>query len=275
MTLNTISLRKLYYLNFYIDDVFSMRQKWIKDTLFEMKSPRKRTAIIFLNNCTAVYTDKTGEQFFAPQKSVICLPQGSEYTCLNVDCTSTYNDAIIVEFVIKSDDSIITLSDKPFLIKDINITIVENIFSDIVQACEMSIPSPLAVKTSVYKLLSFLCEIRVKKHQQRFSVIEIGIEAIEADPFSELSIEKIAKSCNVSSCYFRRLFKEYSGKSPNEYRMDLRFNMAERMLENGDATIDYISEALGFESASYFCRIFKKKYGITPGKYRKEKFIHT
>jgi len=270
MTLNTISLRKLYYLNFYIDDVFSMRQKWIKNTLFQMKSPRKRTAIIFLNNCTAVYTDKSGEQFFAPQKSVICLPQGSEYTCLNVDCTSTYNDAIIVEFIVKSNDSIITLSDKPFLIKDINITIVEDIFSNTVQACEMSIPSPLAVKTSVYKLLSFLCETRVKKHQQRFSVIETGIEAIESDPFSELSIEKIAKSCNVSSCYFRRLFKEYSGKNPNEYRMDLRFKMAKRMLENGDATIDYISDALGFESASYFCRIFKKKYGITPGQYQKE-----
>jgi len=270
MTLNTISLRKLYYLNFYIDDVFSMRQKWIKNTLFQMKSPRKRTAIIFLNNCTAVYTDKSGEQFFAPQKSVICLPQGSEYTCLNVDCTSTYNDAIIVEFIVKSNDSIITLSDKPFLIKDINITIVEDIFSNTVQACEMSIPSPLAVKTSVYKLLSFLCETRVKKHQQRFSVIETGIEAIESDPFSELSIEKIAKSCNVSSCYFRRLFKEYSGKNPNEYRMDLRYKMAKRMLENGDATIDYISDALGFESASYFCRIFKKKYGITPGQYQKE-----
>ena len=270
-----MELRELYYTDFYIDDVFSMRQKWIKDTLFQMNAPRLRTALIFLNNCDGLYTDKSGEKFFAPKKSVVCLPQGSEYTCLNLDCTDTPNDAIIVEFIIKNKGDIITLADKPFLIKDVNIAIIENLFANIVQACEASIPSPLAIKKSTYELLSFICEMSIKryqkKHQKRFLTIEAAIEALEADPLAEHSIEEIAQSCNISTCYFRRLFKEYSGKNPNEYRMGIRFNMATRMLENGDVTLDYISEALGFENTSYFCRIFKKKYGITPGQYRADK----
>lgn len=275
MDRHIIGLRHLYFWDFYIDDVFAMNQKWLRNTLFQRKLPRARTAFIFLNNCTALYTDRSGEEFFAPQKSVVCLPQGSTYTCLNIDCTETLSDAMLVEFVIKDKNGIITLSDKPFLIKDVNAAIAKNLFSNSVQTYETSVPSRLAIKTAAYRLLSFLCEERVKKHQKRFAVIEAGIEAIESDPFSELSIEEIAKTCNVSSCHFRRLFKEYAGKSPSEYRIDVRLNMAKRMLENNETTLDYIAEVLGFESTAYFCRIFKKKNGITPGQYRIEKLTHT
>lgn len=275
MDCKIISLKQLYFSDFYIGDAYAMRQKWMRDTLFHMRLPRKRTAVIFLNNCTALYTDKTGEHFFAPRKSVVCLPQGSEYTCRNMDCTGTFGDAILVEFVAKSDQEVLTFSDKPFLIKDVNATIAENLFLRVVQAYETSILSPLAVKASVYALLSFLCEAKVKKYHQRFAVIAPGIEAIESDPLSDTSIEQIARTCNMTSSYFRRLFKEYAGKSPNEYRMDLRFRMAKRMLENGDATLYYIAEALGFESAAYFCKIFKKKFGMTPGEYRNNKTIRT
>ncbi|MBQ1962331.1 MAG: helix-turn-helix transcriptional regulator, partial [Clostridia bacterium] len=116
-------------------------------------------------------------------------------------------------------------------------------------------------------LLFHICKERVQMHQKRFSHISSGIELLESDPLCNLSIEEIAQSCNVGACYFRRLFKEYSGKSPLEYRMDLRLNMSKSMLESGEATLEYISEALNFESTSYFCRIFKKKFGITPGQF--------
>ena len=266
----TINFRKLYFEDFYIDDVYAMRQKWIKGALFQMKIPRKRTAIIFLNNCTALYTDKFGEQFHAPQKSVVCLPQESEYSCLNIECTSTLRDAIIVEFVLRKGNDTLTLSDKPFMLKNINNSIIEKYFTDIIHAYEEPAASPLVVKTAVYKMLTYICKEKIKRYHKCFASIEPGIELIESDSLCEYSIEEISQACNVSPCYFRRLFKEYSGKSPNEYRMELRFNMAKRMLENNETTLDYIAEALGFESASYFCKIFKKKFGVSPGKYRNE-----
>ncbi len=265
-----ISLRKLYYSDFVLKDVFAMRQKWKQDVLFQSADLRKRTGIIFLNNCKGLYTDKSGDKFLAPEKSIVCLPRGSEYTCLNLECTGTIDDAIMVEFNVIEDDCILTFSDKPFLIKDVNIPIAADLFRNVVQAYEASVPSTLAIKTSIYRLLSHICKEKVQKHQKRFSPIATGIELIESDPLCEGSVEEIARACNVSPCYFRRLFKEYSGKSPLEYRMELRFNMAKRMLESDESTLEYISEALNFESTSYFCRIFKRKFGITPGQYRKE-----
>ncbi len=263
-----ISLRELYFTDFDLDDIFAMRQKWKQGVLFQRPDARKRTGIIFLNNCKGIYTDKSGEKFLAPPKSIVCLPQGSIYTCLNLNCTSTLDDAIMVEFNAIENNSILTFSDKPFMIKDVNIPLAADLFGSVVQAYEASVPSALAIKTCVYRLLSHICKEKVQKHQKRFSPISTGIELIESDPLCELTVEEIAQACNVSTCYFRRLFKEYAGKSPLEYRMELRLNMAKSMLESGESTLEYISEALGFESTSYFCRIFKRKFGITPGQYR-------
>lgn len=264
----TISLRKLYYTDFELTDIFAMRQKWVKGVLFQRPRPRQITGIIYLNKCKGVYTSIDGEAFTAPPKSIVCLPKGIQYTCLNADCSNTLDDAIMIEFNMIKDNNIFTFSDKPFIINNINNYIAFGIFNNIIQAFEASVPSALAIKTEVYRLLSHIGKEKVQKHQQRFGVISTGIELIEANPLSEISIEEIAEACNVSSCYFRRLFKEYSGKSPSEYRMELKLNMAKKMLESDESTLEYIAEALNFESTSYFCRIFKKKFGITAGQYR-------
>ncbi|MBP3580306.1 MAG: helix-turn-helix transcriptional regulator [Clostridia bacterium] len=264
----TLNLRDFYFTNFALEDIFAMRQIWKKGVLFERFKPRPRTGIIFLNNCTGVYTDKTGESFTAPRKSIVCLPYASEYTCLNLECESNLNDAIQVEFNAIENDSILTFSDKPFIIKDVNVPIAADLFENVVQAYEASVPSALAIKTSVYNLILHICKEKVRKYDKRFSPISTGIELIESDTLCNISIEEIAKACNVSSCHFRRLFKEYSGKSPMEYRMDLRLNIARKMLESGETTLEYIVEALNFESTSYFCRVFKKKLGVTPSQYK-------
>ena len=263
------SLRKLYYTDFEITDIFAMRQKWVEGVLFQRPHPRETTGIIYLNNCKGIYTPKHSESFMAPPKSIVCLPKGSQYTCLNAECSNTLDDAILIEFNMLTDSSTLTLSDKPFLISNVNNHIAFEIFNDVIQAFEASVPSTLKIKTELYRLLSYICKEKAEKHKRRFGVISSGIELIETNPLSDISIEEIAKSCNVSPCYFRKLFKEHSGKSPSDYRMELRLNMAKRMLESGEATLEYISEALNFESTSYFCRIFKKKFKITAGNYRK------
>ncbi|MBQ4051455.1 MAG: helix-turn-helix transcriptional regulator [Oscillospiraceae bacterium] len=269
MTENRIvTLRELYSVDFELNDIFAMRQKWVKGALFQRPRPRHLTGIIYLKSCKGVYTDITGEAFTAPPKSIVCLPMGSQYTCLNAECSSTLDDAVIVEFNAVRDDIPFTFGDRPFLISDVNPHIAFGLFNDIIQAFESSVPSPLIVKTALYRLLAYLCTEKARNHQKRYGRISAGIELIEANPLSDISIEDIAEACDVTPCYFRRLFKEYSGKSPSEYRMELRLNMAKQMLEGGESTLEYIAEALNFESTSYFCRIFKKKFGMTAGQYR-------
>ncbi len=75
-----------------------------------------------------------------------------------------------------------------------------------------------------------------------------------------------AELCDMSEVSFRRYFKEFTGKSPIEYRNDIRLNNAKILLQSGQYTITETAEACGFSNLSFFTRLFKKKYGHTPKK---------
>ena len=62
-----------------------------------MKQRRKSTGIIFLDNVQASYVCKSQKKLVIKDKSVVCLPRGSEYTGFNLACTETFNNAMLVE----------------------------------------------------------------------------------------------------------------------------------------------------------------------------------
>ena len=93
---------------------------------------------------------------------------------------------------------------------------------------------------------------------------------MEQDPRQLLSIKEVAELCDVSEIYFRRLFKEYAGVSPIEYRMHTKIEKAKKYLQYDQMNTDEISALLGFTDPSYFCRQFKKHTGMTPTEYRQQ-----
>ena len=81
-------------------------------------------------------------------------------------------------------------------------------------------------------------------------------------------MEEIAAICNISSSAFRRNFKRYVGKSPIQYRTDLRIKTIQFMLENSNITIEEMSELLGIDNIPYIYKMFKKNVGLSPCEYR-------
>ena len=75
-----------------------------------------------------------------------------------------------------------------------------------------------------------------------------------------------ANLCNMSEVNFRRLFKEYTGFSPIDYRNDLRLSNAKNKLQSGEYNVSEVAELCGFSNLSFFIRLYKKKYGYTPKK---------
>ena len=73
-----------------------------------------------------------------------------------------------------------------------------------------------------------------------------------------------AALCNMSEVNFRRLFKEYTGRSPIDYRNDLRLSSARSKLQSGEYNVTEAAELCGFSNLSFFIRLYKKKYGYTP-----------
>ncbi len=80
------------------------------------------------------------------------------------------------------------------------------------------------------------------------------------------SIAYYAALCDMSEVNFRRLFREFIGKSPIEYRNDLRLSNARIKLQSGEYNVSEAAEASGFSNLSFFIRLYKKKFGYTPKK---------
>ena len=78
------------------------------------------------------------------------------------------------------------------------------------------------------------------------------------------SVSHYAELCNMSEVNFRRLFKEYTGMSPIEYRNNIRLINAKNKLQSGEYNVSETAELCGFSNLSFFIRLYKKKYGCTP-----------
>ena len=111
-----------------------------------------------------------------------------------------------------------------------------------------------------YILLSELGNYQRQKNKifSKYNIIANGINALESGDTTDIKIDDLAKMCNVSPIYFRKRFKEYSGITPIEYKINTAINQAKRQLIYTDKPIWEIAEALGFSSTTYFCRIFKR-----------------
>ncbi len=83
-------------------------------------------------------------------------------------------------------------------------------------------------------------------------------------------ISELSKSLFVSDSYFRRLFKNSFGVSPNEYIIALKLEYASQMLASGHYSVNEVSLNVGISDSKYFARIFKKRYLKKPSEYKKE-----
>jgi AraC-like DNA-binding protein len=129
--------------------------------------------------------------------------------------------------------------------------------------------TPCVMKRYFYQLISRLCEHYHKKEliSERFEIISEGIQYLEENEKLSLSIAEIANLCNVSEVYFRKLFKEYSGVTPHQFKINAKIRLAKQHLLSDNMTISETASDLGFNEVSYFCEIFKQKTGYTPTEY--------
>lgn len=97
-----------------------------------------------------------------------------------------------------------------------------------------------------------------------------AVRHIESHYNIPLQVAELASLCHISPSHFYECFKREMGVSPIEYKNRVMIRHAERaLIDSPKASIEEISEKLGFESSIYFRRLFKAKTGMTPREYRK------
>ena len=64
--------------------------------------------------------------------------------------------------------------------------------------------------------------------------------------------------CNMSETNFRKLFKEFTGKTPIEYRNMLRITEVCKMIESGEYTVSEAAYATGFNNMAFFYEVYNR-----------------
>lgn len=83
-----------------------------------------------------------------------------------------------------------------------------------------------------------------------------------------LRLEDAARSANLSTTYFSRMFKKSTAVGFSEYLTRVRIAQARNLLLNPDMNVSEIAFAVGFQSVPHFNRVFKRLVGKSPTEFR-------
>lgn len=100
----------------------------------------------------------------------------------------------------------------------------------------------------------------------KYARLKKAFTHIAAHPEKNMPVSFYADLSDMSEVNFRRLFKEYTGKSAIDYRNALRLESARARLQSGEYNVSEAAESVGFSNISFFIRLYKKQYGHTPKK---------
>lgn len=94
------------------------------------------------------------------------------------------------------------------------------------------------------------------------------INVMEANIEVPLSLNNIAKKCNLSLRQIERLFHKHRNRTPSQFYLALRLSHAKQLILNTNRSVIDISIASGFETQSYFSYSYHKLFGSTPRGHR-------
>lgn len=99
-------------------------------------------------------------------------------------------------------------------------------------------------------------------------VFRTAVKTMERRIHEWIAVPEIARECNVSVPYLKKIFTKYAGLGVHQYFLKQKISFASHMLIEGKSVTE-TADALSFNSASYFCTVYKRETGITPSAYKR------
>ncbi len=264
-----ISFTELYSTEFFITEALAKGQNWYTRHNFYscLGKPKPSHTLLWFKNCRAKITDKYGNEILAEKNQIAYMAKGLEYTVHFYDTAPDRDDSVVFHFQLKNgqnEDIAPTLSPK-ICIKSVDATLAFAMDAAAAEFDKNVVCLPI-ITAVIYQLLGAACQRqrqRIVSHKYQY--IREGIELIENN--SDKTLAEIAQICGVSEGYFRKLFKEYSGENPVDFRQKHRIEKAKQLLLLDTHSIGEIAEELHFSDIYHFSKTFKKLIGISPQKY--------
>lgn len=265
-----IGFHELYAKEFDVSKLAGFNQKWVDNCEFEMASPRKSSALLYFENCDAVYIFNDGTKLNVKKGDIVYIPQNSVYKTVFFSKNDMKAHTMLIEFELRDDNGPFCISNNVFVAVREEKTRFVNSFSDAAVIFAMSVFPIPAFKALVLNLLFTIASRyrHVDSFSKEFKSIAPAVKYIEMNSDIEKSVSELAEMCYMSEAYFRTLFKKCFGISPAEYCTKLKISNAKKLLKSGFYSVSEVSSMLGFKDSGYFNKVFKKYTGLTPGKYK-------
>jgi len=269
---NVISFERLYNTEFFISEVMAKPQYWAArgNVYNALGKPKISHTLLWFKNCSATITDSYGNVLQFAQNQMAYMAKGLEYIVEFHDTDPDREDTLVVHFQMTDRQGRdIAAADKPVICLEQVDSTVAMALTRMVQEYRNNMVCVPELQGELYKLLALICK-KEKKHlaRDKFAAIRPGIQLLEQD--SDLNLSQIAALCGVSDCYFRRLFQQYSGESPMNFRQRLRIERAKQLLLSDEQySVGEVAQELGFADVYHFSKAFKKYCGVSPKNYVK------
>ena len=110
----------------------------------------------------------------------------------------------------------------------------------------------------------WLLSLSNNQHSKSYNNVKSVIEEMHNRLSENWKVKSMAASVGYSEQYLRKLFLNHTGKSPKEYYIELKLDIALGVLKRGNKTISQIAYELGFSDGFHFSNAFKKHFGYPP-----------
>ena len=235
-------------LNYIIDNVGFIKVLRNADFTVTYKTGKKRYSLIFVENGEMNY-------YFTEIKENITLIKGSalfipKYTPYIATYTQDNTIAKVLIFDMNSTD-LPSAFNTPIHKK-------EAVFLDIYKALSgENTNSTVFLASKIYELL-YIMEKENIVIPDKYKKIIPALNEIQKFYFKNKKISYYSDMCYMSESNFRKLFKEYTGKSPIEYRNLIRISEAKKMIDSGEFTVIETAYLTGFNNMSFFYELYNK-----------------
>ena len=216
------------------------------------------------------YYEANGHKFFVSQGDIFVIYPNELITYYSPDVNNTwsfcwvgFSGKMASEYLSMSGISRYTMS-----IKNMNF---HSVISNCLSYIEENKGCISQVKLNAY-ILDGLYSLSKEKTQHKLSPVEQvdrAVRYIEYNYMNAITTKDVTSYLSLERSYFYRIFKKYTGASPEQYIIKYRVKKATELIKFGTYSVSEIAEFVGIKDVYYFSRLFKKVMGISPSEYKK------
>ena len=265
-----ITLAELSDETFHAEQIECHRQIWEDGTKWRryLKYPRFSNGLSFIcSNITVDYVLPDGTRISAGQGDAVSVGHESHYG-VYFHNGGQDTDLYTVNFLLRDmQGNELRLTQGVQIYKAAATPDCLSAVSELYEACLFS-ESQLKKQAILLRLLDALSSF-LQRHSEEFHPIRRGASLLMKEWNQNRKIGYYAQVCGISERNFYNLFKNWAGKTPVDYRNEMRTTAAASLLVSTNLSIGEIAFKTGFEDPYYFSRVFKKNMGVSPKVYRK------